>query len=293
MNDKPKGMKKCPTELKDYIFDIAGPLTKYLNGRMELSSNFNKRLIRRDAILMQWKGDYSELFSIAGDDDLDKQIADIVTNRSKGFHEWLVEHLESNNQLRKLYDWFQRLNWDVWWQDSIRSSDHNQLRNHFENAIYNYHVEMVQFIISNNKLRKRVLNDDKDDVYFVERFVCYKKVFLRDVFQKSAESKMLWTILQNVTLNDTNHAMDAAVMIGHLESVKWLHENRTEGCTKRVMDDAARYGHLEIVKWLYEHYPALCNLQDALARATQENRQDIIQVISEIIASRQFSNDEL
>ena len=57
MNDKPKGMKKCPTELKDYIYNLAGPLTKYLNGRMELISELNKRLIRRDAILMQWKGD--------------------------------------------------------------------------------------------------------------------------------------------------------------------------------------------------------------------------------------------
>ena len=38
---------------------------------------------------------------------------------------------------------------------------------------------------------------------------------------------------------------------GHLEVVKWLHSNRTEGCTRRAMDMASENGHLEIVKWLH------------------------------------------
>ncbi len=39
---------------------------------------------------------------------------------------------------------------------------------------------------------------------------------------------------------------------GHLEVVKWLHENRPECCTVRAMDWAAEHGHLEVVKWLQE-----------------------------------------
>ena len=35
----------------------------------------------------------------------------------------------------------------------------------------------------------------------------------------------------------------------HLEIVKFLHENRTEGC-ENAMDFAATSGHLEIVKFL-------------------------------------------
>ena len=62
MNDMPKGMKKCPEEIKHQIYDISGPFTQYLNGRMDLNSDFNKRLVRRDALRMEWKGDYSELF---------------------------------------------------------------------------------------------------------------------------------------------------------------------------------------------------------------------------------------
>ena len=35
-----------------------------------------------------------------------------------------------------------------------------------------------------------------------------------------------------------------------LEIVKFLQENRTEGCTEDAMKWAASYGHLEIVKFL-------------------------------------------
>ena len=38
--------------------------------------------------------------------------------------------------------------------------------------------------------------------------------------------------------------MNWAVANGDLDVVKFLHENRTEGCTKRTMDWAAGYGYL-------------------------------------------------
>ena len=43
------------------------------------------------------------------------------------------------------------------------------------------------------------------------------------------------------------------VCLVHLEVVKWLHENRTEGCSTYVMNYAAENGHLEVVKWLHEN----------------------------------------
>jgi len=47
--------------------------------------------------------------------------------------------------------------------------------------------------------------------------------------------------------------MDGAAWNGHLETVKWLHANRTEGCTKSAMDGSAWYGHLDTVMWLHEN----------------------------------------
>ena len=308
MNDQRKGMKNCPEEIKRQIYHLAGPLTKWLNGRMELSSNFNKRFIRREAILLQWRGDYSELFSFDGYHDFHMEIADIVINRSKEFHEWLVDHLESNNQLREFFNWVKRLNWKEWWQDSIRSSDHNQLWNDFENAIYSNHVEMVQLIMTNEELRMIVLNDE-DETYFVRSFIqkCHWRISRpEDVFEKKAQSKMLWTILQNISLNSWNRAMDAAAMIGdieivklvheniqdccttdamdyaayngHLEIVKWLHENRTEGCTTDAMDWAASKGHLEIVKWLHENRTEGCTT-DAMDRAARNGHLEIVKCL--------------
>jgi hypothetical protein len=40
---------------------------------------------------------------------------------------------------------------------------------------------------------------------------------------------------------------------GHLDVVKWLHANRTEGCTKNALDWAAIYGHIQVVHWLHKN----------------------------------------
>jgi hypothetical protein len=47
--------------------------------------------------------------------------------------------------------------------------------------------------------------------------------------------------------------MDWAARRGHLEVVKWLHFNRTEGCTPRALNAAAAGGHVEVIKWLHEN----------------------------------------
>ena len=259
MNDQRKGMKKCPEEIKRQIYHLAGPLTKYLNGRMELSPDSSDRLIRRDAIQIEWRGDYSELFSCTDNDDFHKAVADIVINRSKEFHIWLVEHLRSNKRLRKLYDLFQRLNWRDWWKDSISSSSQDDLGKHFEAAIEYCHVELVQCIMTNEKLRLRVSGGDYS--YFLEHFITQSQYYASDtdyVFRKSANSKMLWTILHNVTLNGSNRAMDAAVKICDIEIVKWVHQNISDCCTTDAIDNGAMNGHLEVVKWLHENRTEGC-----------------------------------
>jgi hypothetical protein len=40
---------------------------------------------------------------------------------------------------------------------------------------------------------------------------------------------------------------------GHLEVVKWLHQNREEGCTGNAMWWAAKGGHLHVLQWLAEN----------------------------------------
>ncbi|CAK4157269.1 unnamed protein product [Aphanomyces euteiches] len=51
----------------------------------------------------------------------------------------------------------------------------------------------------------------------------------------------------------TVHAMDGAATNGHLEVVKYLHSNRTEGCTPNAIDLAASNGYLDVVRFLTEN----------------------------------------
>ncbi|OQS01801.1 hypothetical protein THRCLA_21613 [Thraustotheca clavata] len=44
--------------------------------------------------------------------------------------------------------------------------------------------------------------------------------------------------------------MDLSAMYGDMEMVRFLHQNRTEGCTANAMDYAAFNGQLDIVKFL-------------------------------------------
>ena len=53
--------------------------------------------------------------------------------------------------------------------------------------------------------------------------------------------------------------MNNAAKNGHLETVKWLHFNRSEGCTIGAMDWAAAGGHLEFIKWLYVYRSEGCS----------------------------------
>lgn len=58
-----------------------------------------------------------------------------------------------------------------------------------------------------------------------------------------------------------NDAADQAAGGGHFEIVKFLLENRSEGCTTKAANEAAGNGHLDIVKYILAskrgHYFAL------------------------------------
>ncbi|KAF1774155.1 Ankyrin repeat-containing domain [Phytophthora cactorum] len=56
----------------------------------------------------------------------------------------------------------------------------------------------------------------------------------------------------------STRVMDAAALRGHLEVIKWLHENRSEGCSVHAMDSAAAGGHLDVVQWLHENRTEGC-----------------------------------
>ena len=75
-----------------------------------------------------------------------------------------------------------------------------------------------------------------------------------DMCVDEASSKGNLQVVQYLTLmgaSCSSNAMNYAAQYGHLETVKWLHENRSEGCLSSAMELASQNGHLETLKWLY------------------------------------------
>lgn len=70
------------------------------------------------------------------------------------------------------------------------------------------------------------------------------------------------------------NAMDTASWNGYLEIVKWLDENRIEGCTVSAMESAAENGHLNVVKYLYENRVENC-LERAMRCAERNNHREV------------------
>lgn len=89
-------------------------------------------------------------------------------------------------------------------------------------------------------------------------------------------------------LHDERHAacstfaMDSAARNGFLATVKFLHEHRSEGCTKAALSGAAQQGHLAVVQFLVENRHE-GDLDEALGRA-QGN--DVAEYLRRALSSR-------
>jgi Tfp pilus assembly pilus retraction ATPase PilT len=80
--------------------------------------------------------------------------------------------------------------------------------------------------------------------------------------------------------NKEKHTYDWAAKNGHLAVVKWLHENKIEGCSKRTMDLAAENGRLKIVKWLHENRNEGCT-ERIMEKAEQNGHVWVVKWLTE------------
>ncbi|POM81230.1 Hypothetical protein PHPALM_829 [Phytophthora palmivora] len=55
--------------------------------------------------------------------------------------------------------------------------------------------------------------------------------------------------------------MDAAATSGNLEMIKWLHEHTAAKFSRAAMDGAAKEGHLAVVQWLHENLSEGCTVK--------------------------------
>ncbi|KAE9171145.1 hypothetical protein PF004_g27656 [Phytophthora fragariae] len=76
--------------------------------------------------------------------------------------------------------------------------------------------------------------------------------------------------------------MDNAAGKNYLAAVKWLHDNRKEGCSPAAMVNAASKGYLDVVKYLYTEVDQLAT--DAAIYAAAKNGH--VQVVEYLVANR-------
>lgn len=81
-------------------------------------------------------------------------------------------------------------------------------------------------------------------------------------------------IVKEVASTFSDQAMVLAAAQGHLEMVRWLHQNRGEGATVDALDLAATFGRLEVVKWLHENRDEGCTTR-AMDGAARNNHLDV------------------
>jgi hypothetical protein len=85
-----------------------------------------------------------------------------------------------------------------------------------------------------------------------------------------------------------------AAMNGHLETIKWLHNNNLAKATALAMDRASMRGHLEVVKWL--HYNRTGNRSEgstgyAMIGAAMGNHWDIVKWLYHSMTELQIQNE--
>lgn len=72
--------------------------------------------------------------------------------------------------------------------------------------------------------------------------------------------------------------MDSAASNGFLETVKWLYENRKEGCTCKAIDDSCTNGYYETMHWLIHNTQAQYT-QKAIDGSVSNGHHKIVQVL--------------
>jgi hypothetical protein len=100
---------------------------------------------------------------------------------------------------------------------------------------------------------------DIEIVKFLHSLGCKCTVSAMNNAAKIGCLETLQWLHENRTEGCTKRAMDKAALNGHLDVIIYLHQNRTEGCTDQAMDNAARNGHLKVLEWLHVNKTEGCS----------------------------------
>lgn len=183
----------------------------------------------------------------------------------------LCKFIKSRDMLQRIYD--SRLHVP---DDSFTYKPPSP-RNAVHAAMRNFWIDMIDETADHWDYFQHLVTQRRPDEE--ELVSCTNDFF--DYAARNGELKLLQRIPDSVT--GTFHAMDWAAMNGHLDVVKWLHSNRSEGCSLFIMHYAGEHGHLDVVKWLHERLGADAEgIDGALQGAHRNGHRDIVAYLSDL-----------
>ena len=118
---------------------------------------------------------------------------------------------------------------------------------------------------------RRLINSSNS--HYDELYELYGNKIWRKITNNLRSVQSMYRL--KIPFNNICDPMNYAARNGHLEIVKWLHENRKEGCTKDAMNMAAEKGHLKVIKWLHKNRQEGCT-SDAMNLAAEEGHLRVI-----------------
>jgi hypothetical protein len=157
----------------------------------------------------------------------------------------------------------------------------------------NKQIQIYDQYVTNKHIDYATIHGNLTFIKHVEKNknVCTQVKFDKNHYNKATNYGHLHIIKwlhENRKEGCTAFAMNDAAENGYLHIVQWLHENRNEGCTEWAMNDAAKNGHLNIVHYLHENRTEGCT-EWAVHYACQNDHLHILQILYENGYQHHFS----
>ncbi|ETK73610.1 hypothetical protein F441_19902 [Phytophthora nicotianae CJ01A1] len=129
-------------------------------------------------------------------------------------------------------------------------------------AVRNNHLDTLKWLLDTH--------DFHTYGFMVEEAARHRRISILQFFHHNISSG------DREFLPPFRHAIDVAATNGHLDTVKWLHETRSDGCTSLAMNSAAGNGHLDVVKWLHANRTEGCTTR-AMDRAAGNGHLEMVE----------------
>ncbi|KAL2913326.1 hypothetical protein HK105_207204 [Polyrhizophydium stewartii] len=241
---------RIPGEMQADIVARAGPLTQYVNGRIEKLSWDQFKTLWTEVFASDWQGDISKL----------------PIDRFKSCP-WFESfwHLRTRSMHAR-----------------VKQLGHGFLKDGLvQAAVCNWWTDLLDF----SKPRELSINAAKCGSISMLMHLVYERQVVTFETQHVVEAacyghldllKWLGARMMNGTW--TTAVMDWAAVNGKLDCAKWLHANRTEGCTVNAMNMAAKNGHLDTVAWLHRTRREGCTT-DAMDLAAEYGQAAVVEFL--------------